>query len=57
MTVKEARTNLRAAIAIFRKRIRFPRIRIREIMESEDLVTATKEFMFGRVQKFLEKSK
>jgi hypothetical protein len=55
MTVKEARTNLRASMALFRKRIRFPRIRIREIMEAEDLASLVKEFVGSRIQKLLEK--
>jgi len=54
MTVKEARINLRKVLAIFRKRIRFPRIRIREILEAEDIVSILKEFGQSQLQRKLE---
>ena len=44
MTVKEARTALRASLRALRQRIRFPKIRIREVLESEDLVSIVKEY-------------
>lgn len=44
MTVKEARFALRASLRALRQRIKFPKIRIREILETEDLVSIVKEY-------------
>jgi hypothetical protein len=55
MTEKTARANIRKALALFRKRIRFPRIKLREILESEDIASAIKEFGGQRVLKILER--
>jgi hypothetical protein len=55
MTAKEARINLRASMALFRQRIRFPKIRIRQLLEIEDIVSIVKEFAGQRVQRMLEK--
>jgi hypothetical protein len=54
VTEKTARANIRKALALFRKRIRFPRIRLRDILESEDIVTAIKEFAGNKVLKTME---
>lgn len=55
MNAKKARAALRVALALFRKRIRFPRIRIKDVLESEDIVSIVKEFAGQKLQKFLEK--
>jgi hypothetical protein len=55
MTEKTARANIRKALALLKSRIRFPKIRLREILEAEDIVTAIKEFSGQRVLKILEK--
>lgn len=54
MTVKEARVNIRQALAIFRNRIKFPRIRLRQILESEDITSIIKEMAGQKIQKTLE---
>ena len=57
MTVKEARANIRKALALLRKRIRFPRIRIREILESEDIISIVKEVVSQKILKIIEKQR
>ena len=55
MTTKEARANIRKALALFKKRIRFPVIRIKDILESEDIRSVLKEFVSQKLQKTVEK--
>lgn len=57
MTEKEARFLLRSSLRMFRQRIRFPKIRmkIRDILASEDLVSIGKELAGNYLQKKLEK--
>jgi len=54
---KEGRANIRKALALLKQKIRFPKIRIREILEAEDLVGLVKEFAGQKLQKFLETRK
>jgi len=51
MTEKVARANIRKALALFRNRIKFPRIRIKDLLESEDIRAIFKEFVSNRLQK------
>jgi hypothetical protein len=53
MTEKTARANIRKALEILRKRIKFPKLRIRQILESEDIVSIIKEVVSSKIQKFL----
>lgn len=57
MIEKEARFLLRSSLRLFRQRIRFPKIRIkmREILASEDLASIGKELAQGWLQKKLER--
>lgn len=57
MTEKEARFLLRSSLRLFRQRIRFPKIRIkvREILASEDLASIGKELVQDYLQKKLER--
>ena len=54
MTTKEARASIRKALALLKKRIRFPKIRIRELLEAEDLASIVKETISQRIQKIIE---
>lgn len=51
MTEKQARINIRKALSLFRNRIRYPKIRIKDILESEDIRAIFKEIVAQKVQK------
>lgn len=53
MTVKEARANIRKALALLKVRVKFPKIRLKDVLESEDIKSIVKEFISQKLQKFL----
>jgi hypothetical protein len=53
MTEKTARANIRKALALFRSRIKFPKIRLRQMLASEDIISIIKEVVSSKIQKFL----
>lgn len=54
MNTKEARIALRAALSQFRGRIKFPRFRLKDILESEDIRAIIKDFVSRKIQSSLE---
>lgn len=57
MIEKEARILLRSSLRMLRQRIRFPRIRIKikDILSAEDLISVGKELAQEYLQKRLER--
>ena len=57
MNEKQARLLLRSSLRMFRRRIRFPKIRIklREILASEDLISIGKELAQSWLQRKAER--
>lgn len=53
MTEKQARLNIRKALSLFRNKIRFPKIRIKDILESEDIRQVFKEIVSQRIQRII----
>lgn len=52
MTVKEARVNIRRALAALKVRLKFPKIKLKSILESEDIKSILKEVVSQKIQKF-----
>lgn len=57
MNEKTARANLRLALALFKQRIRFPKISIREILIAEDMVSVGKEILSQFIQRRIGRRK
>jgi hypothetical protein len=55
MNEKVARANLRLALALLKSRIRFPRIRLREILMAEGLISIGKEVLGQYIQRRLSR--
>lgn len=52
MTVKEARANIRRALAALKMKLKFPKIKLKDILESEDIKSIIKEVISTKIQKF-----
>ncbi len=53
MTQKEARANIRQALSIIKKRIRFPKVSLKDALESDDLRAILKELVSSRIQRII----